>query len=99
MDNLKFQVGDVVACTQKKGGDISAAKDGPFVGMQGIVRYARADSRLLYGVEFFQRAPGLHTLGNLLLKRSGWWCTEDALEFAEPESDEDITVQNLDLVL
>lgn len=95
----KFQVGDLVVCVVKNGGDCGDI-GGPKVGMKGIVR-AAADQEVstLYGVEFAERTPGMHKLNGRLDEDSGWWCTNDALEFAEPDTDEDIVAPNLALVL
>lgn len=97
MSERKFQVGDLVVCVLPNGGD-ELYEDGPRVGMEGVVREIGAVLGH-YGVEFRQCTSAMHTLQHRLETRNGWWCTEDSLEFAEPEADEDITVQNLDLIL
>lgn len=94
----KYHVGDLVVCVVENGGD-ELVEGGPGVGAEGIVRVVRDGDYCPYGVEFTKRTPSMHQLNGRLDMPFGWWCTEDSLEFAELETDEDITVQNLDLIL
>lgn len=97
MSERKFQAGDFVVCVLPNGGD-EVCEDGPQVGMVGIVRTIGTVSGR-YGVEFWQHTSAMHTLLHRLGTRNGWWCSEESLEFAEPEGEEDLCVPNLDLVL
>lgn len=101
MSERKFQVGDLVVCVLPNGGDECYAKDGPKVGMEGVVQVSCPIGIMSgkYGVVFWQHTSSMHALRDKPETMNGWWCTEDSLEFAEPETDGDITVQNLDLIL